>query len=128
MIHSISLFDQPGGLQTSTTTSGDQWDASFGWAPPQWIAVQALRRYGYEAEAEGISERFLSLAPQEHRKQGDIMEGFRLDQPSLHGSLRRLAGGRTQGIGWHAGIALTLEACLLSHTGSYGHDEVAQID
>ncbi len=30
----------PGGLQTSTNKSGSQWDAPFGWAPMQMIAVK----------------------------------------------------------------------------------------
>jgi alpha,alpha-trehalase len=76
VVRNLRLFERPGGLETSTVTSGDQWDAPFGWAPLQWIAVQALRRYGYGAEADGISERFLSLVLQEYGKQGDIMEKY----------------------------------------------------
>ena len=29
----VKLFDQPGGLVTSTTDSGGQWDYPYGWAP-----------------------------------------------------------------------------------------------
>ena len=29
----LPLFEQPGGLQTSTNPSGNQWDAPYGWAP-----------------------------------------------------------------------------------------------
>ena len=37
---------QPGGLVTSTVTSGEQWDAPNGWAPLQWMAIQGLNAYG----------------------------------------------------------------------------------
>jgi alpha,alpha-trehalase len=76
VVENLPLFEQPGGLQTSTTHSGDQWDAPFGWAPLQWIVVEGLRRYGYQAEADRISKRFLSLVLQEYRKQGDIVEKY----------------------------------------------------
>ena len=52
-------------LQTSQFSSGDQWDAPFGWAPLEWIAVEGLRRYGYSREADRISEKFLSLVLRE---------------------------------------------------------------
>ena len=61
----LPMFERPGGLQTSTVASGDQWDAPFGWAPLQMIAVEGLRRYGYEKEANRISREFLSLVVQE---------------------------------------------------------------
>jgi hypothetical protein len=37
----LKRFEAEGGLLTSTTTSGSQWDAPFGWAPLQLIAVPA---------------------------------------------------------------------------------------
>ena len=51
VIASLSRFEAPGGILTSTQTSGSQWDAPFGWAPLQLIAVDGLRRYGYHAAA-----------------------------------------------------------------------------
>ena len=39
----LARFEQPGGLQTSTFKSGNQWDAPFGWAPLQMISVEGLR-------------------------------------------------------------------------------------
>ena len=44
----LARFEAQGGLLTSTTTSGSQWDAPFGWAPLQLIAVDGLRRYGHD--------------------------------------------------------------------------------
>src|SRR3712207_8576457 len=48
------------GLRTSTNVSGSQWDAPYGWAPAQLIAIEGLRRYGYETEANRVSVNFLS--------------------------------------------------------------------
>ena len=72
----LPLFERAGGLQTSTHQSGDQWDAPFGWAPLEWIAVQGLRRYGYQAEADRIATKFLSLVAREYEKYGVIMEKY----------------------------------------------------
>jgi len=72
----LALFERAGGLQTSTRHSGDQWDAPFGWAPLQWIAVEGLRRYGYQAEADRISKRFLTMVQREYKKHGVIDEKY----------------------------------------------------
>jgi len=42
--HGLALLRQ-GGLSTSEARTGQQWDAPNGWAPLQWIAVEASRRY-----------------------------------------------------------------------------------
>jgi hypothetical protein len=41
----LKLFEHAGGLETSTNPSGSQWDAPFGWAPLEMLAVEGLRRY-----------------------------------------------------------------------------------
>lgn len=76
IVRNLPLFERPGGLQTSTHQSGNQWDAPFGWAPLELIAVQGLRRYGYNAEANRISMHFLSLVRDEYRKHGTIVEKY----------------------------------------------------
>ena len=40
------------------------------------IAVQALRQYGYQAEANDISTRFLSLVLREFEEHGAIVEKY----------------------------------------------------
>src|SRR5579871_1160412 len=70
------LFEQAGGLETSTNRSGDQWDASFGWAPLELIAVQGLRRYGYASDANRIAEKFLGMVNEQYRKSGVIVEKY----------------------------------------------------
>ena len=72
----LSKFERPGGLQTSTYVSGNQWDSPFGWAPLQMIAEEGLRRYGFHADAERVSSEFLSLVYREFLRQGFIVEKY----------------------------------------------------
>jgi alpha,alpha-trehalase len=72
----LAKFERPGGLQTSTFVSGNQWDSPFGWAPLELIAVEGLRQYGYNEDAERISMKFLSLVRDEYLRQGYIVEKY----------------------------------------------------
>ncbi len=76
VVRNLHLFEKPGGIVTSTRTTGVQWDAPFGWAPLQIMAVEGLRRYGYNAEADRISVAFLSLVLQEFREHDVIFEKY----------------------------------------------------
>ncbi|SPF54792.1 Periplasmic trehalase (fragment) [Candidatus Sulfopaludibacter sp. SbA4] len=98
----LPLFERPGGLETSTHHSGDQWDAPFGWAPLQWIAVQGLRRYGYEAEADRVSVRFLSMVLHEFSRTGTIEEKYDVSRRRADLGRGILFGYRSNeaGFGW----------------------------
>ena len=39
-------FLQPGGVLTTLTNTGEQWDAPNGWPPLQWITILGLQNYG----------------------------------------------------------------------------------
>jgi len=81
VMRNLPLFERAGGLQTSTYRSGNQWDAPFGWAPLQLIAVEGMRRYGYGRDADRVAQRFLSLVLQEFRKTGTIVEKYDVARP-----------------------------------------------
>lgn len=72
----LDILEAPGGLLTSSTTSGSQWDAPYGWAPLQMIAVQGLRRYGFHAEADRLARKFLDLVVKEFHEHGIIVEKY----------------------------------------------------
>lgn len=76
VVANLSLFERPGGLQTSTTVTGNQWDAPYGWAPMQLLAVKGLRRYGYHKAANRISINFVSLVLKEFLEHGAIFEKY----------------------------------------------------
>jgi len=69
-------FEAPGGILTSTQVTGSQWDAPFGWAPLQLIAIQGLRRYGFQADADRLTRKFLSLVTQDFEEHGVIVEKY----------------------------------------------------
>jgi alpha,alpha-trehalase len=73
---SLPMFERAGGLQTSTTVSGNQWDAPFGWAPLQIVAIEGLRRYGFDAAAERLSGKFLSMILRDFDQHRTIKEKY----------------------------------------------------
>jgi alpha,alpha-trehalase len=76
VVAKLNLFERPGGLQTSTNQSGNQWDAPFGWAPMQLIAARGLRRYGYAKEADRITANFLSMILKDFLEHNTIVEKY----------------------------------------------------
>lgn len=102
IVRNLPLFERPGGLQTSTTDTGDQWDAPFGWAPLELIAVEGLRRYGYRKEADRLSENFLSMVAEQYRDTGAILEKYDVVRRSAELNREIRFGYRTNeaGFGW----------------------------
>jgi alpha,alpha-trehalase len=98
----LSEFEQPGGLQTSAVASGNQWDAPFGWAPLQLIAVQGLRRYGFSEAADRIAMKFLSLVRDEYLKSGTIVEKYDVVRRTaeVSGGIRFGYRSNETGFGW----------------------------
>ncbi len=72
----LPVFERAGGLQTSDRVTGDQWDAPFGWAPMQIIAVQGLRRYGFDEAADRITVEFLTMVLRDFAEHGTIKEKY----------------------------------------------------
>ncbi len=95
----------PGGLRTTLTTTGEQWDAPNGWAPLQWIAVDGLARYGEASLARDIAARWLATVDRGYRETGRLLEKYDVET-------RRPGGGGEyalqDGFGWTNGIASAL--------------------
>jgi len=110
VVRNLPLFERAGGLQTSTRHTGDQWDAPFGWAPLQWIAVQGLRRYGYQADADRISMRFLTMVASEYERHGAIVEKYDVVRARANLGHEILFGYRTNeaGFGWTNAVYVAL--------------------
>ena len=102
VVRNLSLFERAGGLQTSTTPSGEQWDAPFGWAPLEMLATEGLRRYGYTADAKRISIKFLSVVLDQYRRSGRIVEKYDVVRRSaqLDGQIRFGYRSNEVGFGW----------------------------
>jgi alpha,alpha-trehalase len=114
IVKNLSLFERPGGLQTSTVRSGSQWDAPFGWAPMQIIAVAGLRRYGYHAPANRISVKFLSLILKEFNEHNVIVEKYDVERrdSQIRSGLKFGYTSNEIGFGWTNAAFLELDAGL----------------
>ena len=102
----LGKFERPGGLRTSTNRSGDQWDAPFGWAPLELIAVEGLRRYGYNEDANRIAEKFLGMVHKEFQRTGTILEKYDVERRAadIQGEVRYGYRSNEVGFGWTNGV------------------------
>jgi alpha,alpha-trehalase len=96
-----------GGLRTTLTRTGEQWDSPNGWAPLQWIAIAGLRRYGETDLARTIAERWIATVAREYRASGRMLEKYDVEE--------RLPGGGGEyptqdGFGWTNGVTRKLIA------------------
>lgn len=104
----LPLFEEPGGLVTSRNDSGAQWDYPYGWAPLQLLAIEGLRRYGYAADADRISYKFLSMVLEDFETERHIREKY--DVVTRESVTHIQAGYATNqiGFGWTNGVFLAL--------------------
>ena len=107
---SLPLFEKAGGLQTSTYVSGNQWDSPFGWAPLHMMAVEGLRRYGFNDDAERISMKWLGLVLREFLRQGYIVEKYDVVAKGSNVSAQIHFGysANQAGFGWTNAVFTTL--------------------
>ena len=104
----LRLFEEPGGLAMSRYESQAQWDYPYGWAPIQLLAVEGLRRYGYDREADRITESFLSMVLENFRTDHTLREKYDVVTRS---SATHIVAGYSQnvtGFGWTNGVFLEL--------------------
>ncbi len=108
----LSRFEAPGGLLTSTEVTGNQWDAPFGWAPLQMIAVDGLRRYGFHDDANRIAAKFVSLVAKEFDEHGTIVEKYdvRRRESDVAADIKFGYSANQVGFGWTNGAVLDLLA------------------
>lgn len=53
-----------------------QWDYPNGWPPLQCMAIQALERYGFHADARRIAEKYLRTVIRNYETTGDLWEKY----------------------------------------------------
>lgn len=97
-------FLMPGGLVTTLTVSGEQWDSPNGWAPLQWMACQGLKNYQQHELAEEIEKCWIRQNIRVFKHTGKMMEKYNVMDTTL------AAGGgeypNQDGFGWTNGVAL----------------------
>jgi alpha,alpha-trehalase len=103
-------LEAPGGILTSTHRTGNQWDAPFGWAPLQMIAVEGLRHYGYTQAADRLSAKFVSLVSKEFQEHGIILEKYDLVQreSDVSAGIQYGYSENVIGFGWTNAVVLRL--------------------
>ncbi len=102
---------EPGGIRTTTTDTGQQWDAPNGWAPLQWMAVQGFARYGNAALAATIAQRWEARVDDGFARDGVLVEKYNVETPpggpaAGHGGEYALQVG----FGWTNGVQAALMA------------------
>ena len=99
---------RPGGVVTTTATTGQQWDAPNGWAPLQWMAIEGFSAYGEPELAGTIARRWMAKAIAAYRVTGKLVEKYDVDSAAV------AAGGgeypTQDGFGWTNGVLRRLLA------------------
>ena len=97
----------PGGVATTMTASGEQWDYPNGWAPMQWIAVVGFRNYGKMQLAKIIAKRWNCENLHGYRESGTLIEKYDVvdDKPGGGGEYELQIG-----FGWTNGVLRALRS------------------
>lgn len=101
-------FLKPGGLVSTLVNNGQQWDAPNGWAPLQWITIEALRNYGYHELANEIKRRWIRVNMKVFTEKHKLVEKYNVDSEGGLGG-----GGEyplQDGFGWTNGVLAALLA------------------
>jgi alpha,alpha-trehalase len=108
----LPRFEHMGGLAMSDHASGAQWDAPFGWAPTNWLAVAGLDAYGFHDDARRIAQAFTATVDRGLAADGTIREKY--DMVSGSADVKISAGYKDNviGFGWTNGVYLKLQQLL----------------
>ncbi|MBV9480751.1 MAG: trehalase [Acidobacteria bacterium] len=96
----VSVFEQPGGLVMSRSASGAQWDYPYGWAPTTMLAIDGLRRYGFNADADRLSYKFLSMLLENFGRDGTLREKYNVATRSSETNVTAGYHMNVVGFGW----------------------------
>jgi len=104
----LSLFEHAGGLAMSNQDNGVQWDYPYGWAPTNLLAIEGLRRYGFNDDANRISYEFLSMIAENFRREGTIREKYNVVTRSSESHIEAGYQQNVIGFGWTNGTFVAL--------------------
>jgi alpha,alpha-trehalase len=108
----LSLFEAGGGLQTSDTQSGVQWDAPFGWAPITWLAVSGLDKHGFHEDAVRLSNKFRATVLENYERDGTIREKYNVVSGSANVQVAAGYKSNVVGFGWTNAVYLKMGELL----------------
>jgi alpha,alpha-trehalase len=96
----LKVFERPGGIPMSTEETGAQWDLPYGWGNIEMVAIAALRRYGFHADADRVSYEFLSTVAENFRRDGNIREKYNVVSRSSEAHVELGYEMNVVGFGW----------------------------
>jgi alpha,alpha-trehalase len=104
----VAKFEQPGGLVMSPYETGGQWDFPYAWAPNQLMAIEGMRRAGFNEDANRLSYKFLSMVMENFRRDGTIREKYDAVKRSSETQVTAGYHMNIVGFGWTNGVFLSL--------------------
>jgi alpha,alpha-trehalase len=102
----VAKLEQPGGLVMSPYESEGQWDFPYAWAPTQLLAIEGMRKYGFNADADRISYNFLSMITANFRHDGTIREKYNAVTRSSETAVKAGYNINVVGFGWTNAVFL----------------------
>lgn len=104
----MGQLESTGGIVTSTTQSGNQWDYPFGWAPLQYFTTEGLSNYGFHQDAQRIRCKFMTLIKNQFDEYPAIFEKYDVVHATRH-TRKNINYGYSSneiGFGWTNGVYL----------------------
>jgi alpha,alpha-trehalase len=102
----LCVFERPGGLATSNTNSGLQWDEPYGWAPTNWLAFAGLEAFGFRADAARIAEHFDATVDAGFAADGTIREKYNVVESNASVNVSTGYPQNVIGFGWTNAVYL----------------------
>ena len=109
-INAMNTLLKEGGVVTTSNATSQQWDAPNGWVPLQLFAVEGLRNYGLEMQAQTIMLRFCKIIERHFALSGVLLEKYNVCEPEI-----KAGGGEYDvqlGFGWTNGVYTRFQAYL----------------
>jgi alpha,alpha-trehalase len=104
----LKMFELPGGIAMSDRETGVQWDKPYAWAPIHLLAIEGMRRYGFGADAERITRKFLTMVNEDFVRYGTIREKYNARKRSSEVNVAAGYATNVAGFGWTNGSFLVL--------------------
>jgi alpha,alpha-trehalase len=117
----LNLFERAGGLSTSNTNTGLQWDEPYGWAPTNWMVVAGLEAYGFRADAARIAGHFDATVDAGFAADGTIREKYNVVKGNSDVQVSTGYTANVIGFGWTNAIYLKMKEVLPKATGEATH-------
>jgi alpha,alpha-trehalase len=106
VMKNVGKLEQPGGLVMSPYETEGQWDFPYAWAPTQLVAIEGMRKYGFNSDADRISYNFLSMVAQNFRHDGTIREKYNAVTRSSETAVKAGYNINVVGFGWTNAVFL----------------------